>query len=140
MDVLNEKDFWNLLQPDDVEDLLCMWLYKEKNYVVIPSTNKRRTKLYKCVLIDPNAEEYRPIYIQAKKGAVTIDASEYSKLNGEVYFLTTEGAVLNADKDNYHVVNPRDVYRLAIDPAHIQLIPEWITNRIKSLTLPETES
>ncbi len=53
---LRERDFWNLLQPDDAEDLLCMWLYKTKGYIVIPSTNKKSTELYECVLIDPNAE------------------------------------------------------------------------------------
>ena len=34
------KDFYSLLQPEDVEDLLALWLYDTKGYVCIPSTNK----------------------------------------------------------------------------------------------------
>ena len=57
-----------------------MWLYKTKGYIVIPSTNKRGTELYECVLIDPKAEDFKHIYIQVKKGDVEIDASNYSEL------------------------------------------------------------
>lgn len=137
---LNAKDFWNLLQPDDAEDLLCMWLYKEKGYIVIPSTNKKSTELYECVLIDPKAEDNNHIYIQVKKGNVDIDASAYNKLDGEVYFLTTEGKVINDNKPNYHVVNPNKIYEFAIDPVNKTLIPKGIAYWIKFLTESENEN
>ncbi len=137
---LNEENFWNLLQPDDVEDLLCLWLYKNYHYVVIPSTNKKGTELYECVLIDPNAEECKHIYIQVKKGDVTIDAKKYDDLNGEVFFLTTSGKVINADKDNYKVVSPKDIYEFSIDPLNKSYIPEGISKWIKFLTEAENEN
>ena len=137
---LNETDFWNLLQPDDAEDLLCMWLYHTEKYIVIPSTNKKGTELYECVLIDPNAEDYKHIYIQVKKGNVTIDASAYDKLKGDVYFLTTEGKVINADKPNYKVVPSKVIYDFAIDPSNKALIPEGIANWIRFLTESENEN
>ena len=137
---LNEKDFWNLLQPDDAEDLLCLWLYREKGYVVIPSTNKKGTELYECVLIDPKAEDYKHIYIQVKKGNVTIDAAAYDRLNGEVYFLTTEGTVKNVNKSNYTVVSSKTIYDFAVDPMNKALIPEGIAYWIKFLTDSENEN
>ncbi|WP_031554846.1 EVE domain-containing protein [Oribacterium sp. FC2011] len=137
---LNEKDFWNLLQPDDAEDLLCMWLYREKGYIVIPSTNKKGTELYECVLIDPKSEDHKHIYIQVKKGDVTIDASKYDKLNGEVYFLTTGGEVINANKSNYYVVPSKKIYDFAIDPQNRALIPEGIAYWIKFMTKSENEN
>ena len=51
---LCEKHFYSLLQPEDVEDLLALWLYDTKGYVCIPSTNKIATPKYECVLVDPN--------------------------------------------------------------------------------------
>lgn len=132
---LNEKDFWNLLQPDDAEDLLCMWLYHEKGYIVIPSTNKKGTELYECVLIDPKAEDYKHIYVQVKKGNVEINATDYEELKGEVYFLTTEGTVINVNKPNYIVVSPKTIFDFAINPLNKALIPEGIANWIKFLRL-----
>ena len=135
---LNEKSFWDLLQPEDAEDLLCMWLYKEKGYVVVPSTNKKATELYECGLIDPNSSNRRHIYIQVKKGCVTIDASGYDKLSGEVYFLSTGGGVINADgkEHRYHVVDSSRIYEFAIDPQNASLVPDGVMRWIKFLGAP----
>ncbi|MCR4716369.1 MAG: hypothetical protein K5656_04230 [Lachnospiraceae bacterium] len=137
---MSENCFWSFLQPDDVEDLLCMWLYKEKGYIVIPSTNKKGTELYECVLIDPSSEDYKHIYIQVKKGNVTIDASAYDRLNGEVFFLTTGGDVINANRSNYTVVSPKTIYDFAINPKNKALIPEGIANWVKILTIADNEN
>ena len=56
---LCEKHFYSLLQPEDVEDLLALWLYDKKGYVCIPSTNKIATPKYECVLVDPNDLKHR---------------------------------------------------------------------------------
>ena len=95
---LCEKHFYSLLQPEDVEDLLALWLYDTKGYVCIPSTNKIATPKYECVLVDPNDLNRKHIYIQVKKGDVSLNTDDYSSLNGEVYLLTTEGNVQNAQK------------------------------------------
>lgn len=137
---LNERHFWNLLQPDDAEDLLCMWLYAEKGYVVIPSTNKKGTQLYECILIDPHSIDYRHIYIQVKKGDITINAFQYDKLGGEVYFLSTEGKVINACNQNHHVVDSTKVYEFAIDQKNAPIIPEKITYWIRFLAESENEN
>ncbi len=59
---LCEKHFYSLLQPEDVEDLLALWLYDTKGYVCIPSTNKIATPKYECVLVDPNDLNRKHIY------------------------------------------------------------------------------
>ncbi len=130
---LNERNFWNLLLPDDAEDLLCMWLYKEKGYIVIPSTNKKGTQLYECVLVDPNSEIPCKIYVQVKKGMVNIDASQYKDLNGEVYLMTTEGQVTNTEDSKCNVIDSTMIYNFAIDSQNISVIPESISRWIKFL-------
>lgn len=104
---LCEKHFYSLLQPEDVEDLLALWLYDTKGYVCIPSTNKIATPKYECVLVDPNDLNRKHIYIQVKKGDVDLNTDDYSSLNGEVYLLTTEGNVQNAQKYSTEIENNR---------------------------------
>ena len=107
-----DKHFYMLLSPSDVEDLLALWLYAEKGYVCIPSTKKIATAKYECVLVDPNKKikKRKHIYIQVKKGKVDLKASDYVNLakdGNEVYLLTTEGIVEDADKyKNITAVNP----------------------------------
>ena len=132
---LCEKHFYNLLQPEDVEDLLALWLYDTKKYVCIPSTNKIATPKYECVLIDPNDLNRKHIYIQVKKGNIDLNADDYAGLNGEVYLLTTEGHVSNADKyDNVFCVDPSDIYQFAISADKAHMIPENVLYWVRFLT------
>lgn len=132
---LCEEHFYNLLQPEDVEDLLSLWLYDTKQYVCIPSTNKIATPKYECVLIDPNDQNRKHIYIQVKKGKVNLNADDYAELNGEVYLLTTEGCVSNADKHkNIICVNPSEIYQFAINADKAHMIPENVLYWVRFLT------
>ena len=133
-----DKHFYMLLSPSDVEDLLVLRLYAEKKYVCIPSTNKIATAKYECVLVDPESEKRKHIYIQVKKGKVDLEASDYVNLakdGNEVYLLTTEGRVKNADKyKNITAVNPDEIYRFAIDPKYKNIIPEHVLYWIEFLS------
>lgn len=137
---LCESHFYSMLQPQDIEDLLAIWLYDKKKYICIPSTNKLGTPLYECVLVDPNDFNRKHIYIQAKKGRKNINADEYSDLRGEIYLLTTEGKVENEDKyDNIISVNPSEIFQFATDPNKAHIIPENVLYWIKFLTDLENE-
>ncbi len=128
--------FYSLLQPSDVEDLLCMWLYKEKGYICIPSTNKISTQKYECVLVDPNASSSKHIYIQVKNGDVSLDANDYADLPGEVYLLTTKGQITNLDKNknpNVHKAEPKALYDFAVSQENNSIIPESIMRWISYL-------
>lgn len=136
---LEEKCFYTLLNYEDVEDLLCLWLFKNKGYIVIPSTNKISTKTYECVLIDPKAESPKHIYIQAKKGKIDLNASDYSDLNGETYLVTTEGEILNLENEkNVFSVSPTDLFEFAINPENKSLIPQSIRIWIEFLSENKT--
>lgn len=133
-----DKHFYMLLSPSDVEDLLALRLYAEKKYVCIPSTNKIATAKYECVLVDPESEKRKHIYIQVKKGKEDLKASAYVNLakdGNEVYLLTTEGIVEDADKyENITAVNPDEIYRFAIDPKYKNIIPEHVLYWIEFLS------
>ena len=128
---LNQDSFFEMLQSYDVEDLVALWLYKEKGYVCVPSTNKLSTQKYEYVLLDPKVKDKR-IYVQVKNGTVDLDANDYDELahgNNEVYLFTTKGKVLNiAGKTHIFKIDVDDIYTFAINPKNSNLIP----NRIKS--------
>lgn len=132
---LTEENFYSLLQPEDVEDLLALWLYDTKKYVCIPSTNKIATPKYECVLVDPADTNRKHIYIQVKKGNVDLDADDYRDLKGETYLLTTEGTVKNAGKyENIKKVESSVIFQFAIDPDKAHIIPENVLYWVKFLT------
>lgn len=137
---LTESHFYSLLQPEDVEDLLALWLYDTKGYVCIPSTNKIATPKYECVLVDPSDTNRKHIYIQVKKGNVDLNTDDYSDLNGETYLLTTEGTVVNEGKYSWVItVDPSDIFQFAIDSDKAHIIPENVLYWVKFLTDVENE-
>lgn len=122
---LSEANFYSLLSPEDSEDLLCLWLYHKYGYIVIPSTNKIATQLYECVLVDP--KDGKRIYVQVKKGNIELDADVYKNLNGEVWFLNTEGAIKNINKyNNMHAANSTELYEFALSEESENIMSESI--------------
>lgn len=125
-DIKFDKDsFFYLLTSDDIEDLLALWLYKEKGYVTIPSTNKKSTELYEYVMVDPKTGNN--IFAQVKQGSVKINANDYEHLDGEVWLLTTEGEVKNQNvSPKIKVANPEMIKIFALCEANYKLLPEKI--------------
>ena len=90
----NPEEFYDLLSPTDCEDLVCAYLSYEYKYIVIPSTNKKSTELYECILLDP--EDRSHVYIQVKKGNVDID--------GTLIETSTDQGALKTYNDVYYVL------------------------------------
>ncbi|WP_298703533.1 hypothetical protein [uncultured Veillonella sp.] len=75
-----KERFFNLLGTDDCEDLLCFWLYHTYGYIPWPSSNKRQTATYECILLDPK-NPGKEIYIQVKSGgSQCLESKNYTKL------------------------------------------------------------
>lgn len=66
-------NFYQLLHTDDLEDLVGIFLQKELNYLVFPSTNKQGTKDYEYRLIckekDNETQKHHEAIIQCKNNA-----------------------------------------------------------------------
>lgn len=161
-DKINKQDrFYSWISPSDCEDLLCFWLYDNDNfkYICIPSTNKKSTQTYECVLLDTKSKsETKQIYIQVKNGNVDLKINNaYKELlkNGELWLLTTKGKVFDESNNeikfennedykpvtnysngyNIYAMNPQKLYEYAMKGD--SLIPpavKTIVGFIKSLT------
>lgn len=120
----NPEKFYDLLSPTDCEDLVCAYLSK---YIVIPSTNKKSTELYECVLLDP--EDRSHVYIQVKKGNVDIDANDFRHLQGKVFLFTSEGTVKNLDSNNENIkcISPEELFTFAMSDAATNIVSDSIS-------------
>ena len=123
----NPEEFYDLLSPTDCEDLVCAYLSYEYKYIVIPSTNKKSTELYECILLDP--EDRSHVYIQVKKGNVDIDANDFRHLQGKVFLFTSEGTVKNLDSNNENIkcISPEELFKFAISDAAKNIVSDSIS-------------
>lgn len=124
-DVQIQKDpdtFYSLLSPDDCEDLLCLWLYAQFGYIVIPSTNKKATECYECVLKNPKTGQ--SIYPQVKAGNVDLYTENYRHLEGEVWLFTTKGRVVGEKPENIHIADPRVLFEFAGSDLANKILPQ----------------
>ena len=128
----SSDNFYSMLSPTDCEDLLCLWLYAEYGYITIPSTNKKSTECYECVLKDPKTGLH--IYTQVKDGEVDLQKENFSHLNGEIWLLTTKGTVLgNDDKNNIHVANPQTLFEFVGSEKAKNILPNSILTWYKKI-------
>jgi len=124
--------FYSFISPTDCEDLLCLWLYFTRGYIAIPSTNKKATELYECVLINPKNGMH--IYPQVKNGnkPINLDADNYTTIEienkkYEVWLLTVNGVVKNAEKYDYiHVADKETLYNFVNSPEGKTILPPSI--------------
>ena len=123
----NPEKFYDLLSPTDCEDLVCAYLSYEYKYIVIPSTNKKSTELYECILLDP--EDRSHVYIQVKKGNVDIDANDFKHLQGKVFLFTSEGTVKNLDSNNENIkcISPEELFKFAMSDPAINIVSDSIS-------------
>lgn len=85
-------NFWALAHYEDLEDIVGLYLQKEKDYLIVPSTNKMGTKDYEYMLINKNEPNKKAI-IQCKNNSCIneeiwkkFEESEYKGY--QIYILT----------------------------------------------------
>ena len=123
----NQEQFYDLLSPTDCEDLVCAYLFSKYGYIVIPSTNKKSTELYECILLDH--EDRSHVYIQVKKVNVDIDANDFRYLQGKVFLFTSEGTVKNLDSNNENIkcISPEKLFKFAMSDAATNIVSDSIS-------------
>lgn len=118
--------FYNLFSTEDCEDLLCLWLYSEFGYITIPSTNKKSTQLYECVLIDPKNGNH--VFPQAKAGKVDLYVARYTHLDGEVWLFTTKGQIKGKLTEQIKAADPKELFDFISTPQAKKILPNSILN------------
>lgn len=119
---------FDLISPNDCEDIICMWLFKKYGYITIPSTCKSSTPLYECVLInhdkDKSGQNKKNVYIQVKKGEIDLDTEKFKHLDGEVYLFTTKGQIKGKKYENIKILDPKEIYEFIMNSENDNILPE----------------
>lgn len=88
-----KNDILDILQPEDVEEVVSLYLQVSKNYLVYTSTNKLDTQKYEFVAVARDGSHY--CYPQVKTGNERLDGNIYKDLavngNKVILFATSEG-------------------------------------------------
>ncbi|MCB9447137.1 MAG: hypothetical protein H6585_02185 [Flavobacteriales bacterium] len=127
---LENPDIFSLLSSDDCEDILGLYLQKEKGYLLVPSSCKSDTMNYEYELRQKDTGD--KAVVQVKNGWVDLHTDDYSNINSTVFLLTTKGQYLGDQQDNIHFVNPTEMEEFVF--ANIDILPDKIRNWTEILT------
>lgn len=106
----SKAEIFDLLQPEDVEEVVSLYLQVHENYLVYTSTNKLDTQKYEFVGVARDGSHY--CYPQVKTGNVSLDGNNFSDLteNGnKVYLFATSGRYSNVDARNVLVISKNEL-------------------------------
>lgn len=97
-------NFWHLVHYEDLEDIVGLYLQKEKNYLIFPSTNKTGTKDYEYKLVQ-KFNPYKNAIIQCKNND-NIEEEIWNKFESGEYknlqiFILTIKEDIHPEKSNY---------------------------------------
>lgn len=97
----SKEEIFDLLQPEDVEEVVSLYLQIQKNYLVYTSTNKLDTQKYEFVCVARDGSHY--CYPQVKTGGIALDGSQYKSLTehgNKVYLFATSENYTNVNGDD----------------------------------------
>ena len=122
-----KPNFFSLLHPDDLEDLLGLYLQEQKGYYIFPSTNKTGTALFEYMLVQKTTG--KKAVIQCKTGNsvvppgnIGIFTTEYKDM--DVYITTLRDDDYTGP--NIHVIKKETLRTWALQ--HLPILPGRIKN------------
>lgn len=120
-------DYKSLLHSDDLEDLLGLYLQKELNYFILPSTNKQSSKLIEYELRNTCGER---ACIQCKIGNSTVGKEIFEEFkNHKIFISTCRDDDYNKYGNNVRTIKIAELCQWAKN--NINILPERIKNYIK---------
>ena len=124
-------NFWHLAHYEDLEDIVGLYLQKEKGYFVFPSTNKINTKDYEYMLIQKGIPNKNAV-IQCKNNSTVSDDVWKKFESGEEYkdkhiFILTIKKDNHPEKNNY-IKSDDDMFKYSSADGRIHVFDE---NKLK---------
>lgn len=114
------------LKAEDVEEIVCLYLQLNKNYLLYGSTNKISTEKYECVLVEKN--NFSKCYPQVKTGNVSLNGNDYVHLTGngnKVYlFAVSQNYIKVANNSDIIYLDKNDILKFMTQNK--KLLPERI--------------
>ena len=122
----NKDDILDILQAEDVEEAVSLYLQVNENYLVYTSTNKIDTQKYEFVAVARDGSHY--CYPQVKTGNEKLDGNDYKDLavsgNKVVLFATSE-KYSNVDGINIIALTKKQIMDFIL--SNKSILPKRIT-------------
>ena len=115
-----------------MEDLLGLYLQKEKGYFIIPSTNKSSTKLIEYELRRKNNGKIEKSCVQCKTGTSIVEDDIFKDeefKDYKIYISTINNDNYDNKRDNVKTIYTDDLWNWAKDNK--ELLPERIQKYIE---------
>lgn len=122
---INRKDILDMFLPEDVEEIISLYLQFEKNYLIYSSSNKLDTQTYEFVMVSRDGSHL--CYTQVKTGNVSLDGNDYihlTKSNNKVYLFNTSQQYYNVDNSNIIALDKNEIIDFVYNQRDI--MPERI--------------
>lgn len=119
-EVLSADTFFKMIQDDDCEDIVGLFLQAKRNYVIIPSSNKKDTQAFEYVL--KHRYTGKTALVQVKQGDVDLDGN-YGDREEQIFLFTTEGRV-NDPSENVVVLGKEQLFDFVLENRAV--LPERI--------------
>jgi len=118
-----------MLLPEDVEEIISLYLQVEKDYLIYTSTNKIDTAKYEFVMISRDGSHL--CYAQVKTGNICIDFNDFSHLtkgNNKVYLFAVSQNYIKNNDSNIISLTKREIVDFLFNYTFImpQRIRMWL--------------
>lgn len=107
---VSREDILDLFLPEDMEEIIGLYLQFKKNYLLYSSSNKIDTETYEFVMISRNGDHLG--YPQVKTGKVSLNGNDYihlTKSGNKVYLFAVSNQYLNVDDPNIIPIRKSEV-------------------------------
>ena len=98
-----KPDIYSLISSEDCEDILGIYLQKELNYMIIPSSCKSDTMNYEYVLL--HKPTGKKAVAQVKSGNTNLDTRNYTNIDEKVFLFTSKGKYLGKRSDKIEFID-----------------------------------
>ncbi|SFM99769.1 hypothetical protein [Thermodesulforhabdus norvegica] len=106
---IKKIDIYSLLSDVDLEDIVSLYLQKEKGLLFIPSSRSRRndTISYEYQLVDP--QNAQPVFVQVKSGDIVLNPSKYYKFPHKFYLFSPAGYTETSQREHIICIDKKDI-------------------------------
>lgn len=115
---------WNLLDDENIEELVLLYLQVEKQYYLYTASMKHATRKYECRMVDVNGNY---IFPQVKSGEVWLNANDYMQAleenpSAKVYLFSASEYYSKNDDERFIYITRKELE--AFVRKHENLIPQ----------------
>jgi hypothetical protein len=130
-----ELDIFSLLDSEEIEDLIFVYL-QSQGWFVVPNSRKVDTMSFEFLLIHKDSK--KKCWIQVKSGNTPLSCSGYTKLGFGVFLFQSKG-IYHGDRDpNVEIIDKEELERFLRESS--EYLPAVFSKKLKMLNTMNTDS